>query len=161
MRNDCTHRCWDMSQKIFSTEFHDTTVEVLYHVKPYARGISLYISLTEAFYVVGSSILWEVWLQCCWPPAANPSFKMRFYWIDGLPSGNQTWCAGKCTVEVEIGNFPVKTSIQFGEFPASHVADYQRVCTSRFSWCGWPGWLGRNFWDQWIHTQMKEGITRS
>ena len=41
-----------MSQKIFS-EFHDTKVEVLYHVKPYAEGISLYISLTEAFYVVG------------------------------------------------------------------------------------------------------------
>ena len=52
-QNDSTCRFWDMSQKIFSTEFHDTTVEVLYHVKPNAEGISLYISLTKTFYVVG------------------------------------------------------------------------------------------------------------
>ena len=38
---------------------------------------------------------------------------------------HQTWRAGKWTVE--IGDFPTQTSIQFGDFPARHVADYQRV----------------------------------
>ena len=36
-----------------------------------------------------------------------------------IPSGNQTWLAGKWTIE--IGDVPMKTSIQFGDFPASHV----------------------------------------
>ena len=32
---------------------------------------------------------------------------------------HQTWRAGKWTIE--IGDFPINTSIQFGDFPASHV----------------------------------------
>ena len=36
-----------------------------------------------------------------------------------LPSGNQTWLAGKWTIE--ISDFPSKTSIQVEDFPASHV----------------------------------------
>ena len=37
-----------------------------------------------------------------------------------------TWLAGKGTIE--IGDFQaIKTSIPFKDFPASHVADYQRV----------------------------------
>ena len=46
-----------------------------------------------------------------------------------IPSGNQTWLAGKWTIEIEISDCPKKnTSIQFRNFPANHVADYQRVC---------------------------------
>ena len=36
-----------------------------------------------------------------------------------LPIGNQTWLAGKWTME--IGDVPLKASIQFRDFPASHV----------------------------------------
>ena len=32
---------------------------------------------------------------------------------------NRTWLAEKWTME--IGDFPNKTSVQFGDFPASHV----------------------------------------
>ena len=38
-------------------------------------------------------------------------------------SGNQTWLAGKWTIYniYRLCDLPIKTSIQFGDFPASHV----------------------------------------
>ena len=43
-----------------------------------------------------------------------------------LPSGNETWFAGKYgKLTIEINDCPIKTSIQFGDVPA--MFDYQRV----------------------------------
>ena len=38
-------------------EFQDPKMEVLYHIRPYFVGISPYIALTQALYMVGTSNL--------------------------------------------------------------------------------------------------------
>ena len=112
---------------------------------PEAQTSSILISIVLVV-VPGFPGTWKRWLK--WFFGVQCILVMRGInpwsrWRPGLPSCNQTWRAGKWTMEISE-QIPNKTSIQFGDFPASHVWLPESTCFI----CLLSGVSYRSSWDR-------------